>query len=350
MMTGILGSFVISWSQTAIDGLVGAPRGALGIGASWQWRGDAVRVDGPQDVIRLNLATGEADIRERVARKVHRMLGDELGHPQSKSRVDHVFDLGFTVTDGYHSYDISVVDNGHAGGTLLMFHDSLPPSDRDLWVVEARMEAVEVHRQVDQPTGVICFTPGTRIRTAEGDVAVEDIREGDRIQTKDNGLQEVRWIGQKRVTGARLYALPELRPVRLRSGALGKDRPDGDLLVSPAHRMLVKGQKARALFGENEVLVAARDLIDDRFITRDRSVSCVTYIHLLLDQHQVVFANNLETESFLPEDEAIAAVEQAQRDRLLSEMPDLSMGASGYGAAARRILSKAEAAIMGAGL
>lgn len=349
MMTGILGSFVISWSQTEIDGLADAPRGSLGVGASWRWRGQAMRVDGPQDVIRLDLAHGEADIRKRAARKVGRITGVPSAVSEPREKADHLFGLGFTVTDGYRSYDVSLVDAPTARGALLMFRDGLPPSDRDLWVVEARMEAAEVNRQLDQPTGVICFTPGTRIRTENGDVAVEDIREGDRVQTKDNGCQEVRWIGQKRVTGARLFAMPEMRPIRLRAHALGQDRPDGSLLVSPAHRMLVQGANARALFGQDEVLVAARDLVDDRLVIRDWSVSQVTYIHLLLDHHEVVFANGLETESFLPEDEAIAAVEMAQRERLLSEMPDLVRDPSGYGAPARRILNRAEAAIMGAG-
>ncbi len=348
MMTGILGSFVISWSQTEIDGLADAPRGSLGIGASWRWFGQAMRVDGPRDVIRLDLASGEADIRKRAARKVRRMMGDGGGDGAPRPEPEHLFDLGFTVTDGYHGYDVSLIHSAEGAQTLLMFKDGLPPSDRDLWVVEARMEAAEVNRQLDQPTGVICFTPGTRIRTADGDVAVEDIREGDRIQTKDNGCQDVRWIGQRQVTGARLFAMPELRPIRLRAHALGDARPDGSLLVSPAHRVLVKGAKARALFGEDEVLVAARHLIDDRHVMRDRSVSRVTYIHLLLDAHQVVFANGLETESFLPEDEAMAAVETGQRERLLSQMPELQNGSDLYGRPARRILSKAEAAIMGA--
>lgn len=349
MMTGILGSFVISWSQTEIDGLADAPRGTLGVGANWRWHGQAMRVDGPRDVIRLDLAGGEADLRKRAARRVRRIAGHDDIRTRRRGGTDPALDIGFTVTDGYHSYDVTLIDASEATGTLLMFRDGLPPSGRDLWVVDTRMEAAEVNRQVDQPTGVICFTPGTRIRTAQGDVAVEDIREGDRVQTKDNGVQEVRWIGAKRVSGARLYAMPELRPVRLRAGALGTDRPDGDLLVSPAHRLLVTGARARALFGEAEVLVAARDLIDDNRITRDRSVTCVTYIHLLLDRHEVVFANGLETESFLPEDEALAAVEQAQRDRLLGQVPDLAVAASLYGGPARRILSKAEAAIMGAG-
>ncbi|MEX0312238.1 MAG: hemolysin-type calcium-binding protein, partial [Tateyamaria sp.] len=72
MKTGFRGTFVISWSQTEVDGLEAAPLPALAVGAAWSWRGDAVRVDGPQDVLRLDRANGTEAIRQRAARIVHR--------------------------------------------------------------------------------------------------------------------------------------------------------------------------------------------------------------------------------------------------------------------------------------
>ena len=74
------------------------------------------------------------------------------------------------------------------------------------------------------------------------------------------------------MSGARLFAMPEQRPIRLRRGALGVDRPEDDLIVSPEHRVLVKGRAARDLWGEDEVLVRAADLVGDRFITVDHSL------------------------------------------------------------------------------
>lgn len=354
MTTGFRGTFVISWLQTEIDGSIGAPRGALGVGASWRWSGKAVRVDGPQDVLCLGTPTGEADIRKRAARKVQKMVGAALSArgragavpSEDAPLVDPLFDHGFVITDGYRSYQVTVVELGAGSAPLLLFLDEVPPAKTDLWVVQAMTEAAEVNRVTDQPTGVICFTPGTRIRTETGDVAVEDIRPGDRLQTKDNGVQDVRWIGTKRVSGARLFAMPELRPIRLRRGALGVDRPDEDLLVSPLHKMLVQGPRARALFNSDEVLVAARDLIDDRLVIRDHTVQNVTYVHLLLDRHEVVFANGLETESFHPGADALAAVDASQRENLFGLMPDIAANPLTYGDHARRALTKAEAAIM----
>ena len=148
------------------------------------------------------------------------------------------------------------------------------------------------------------------------------------------------------MSGARLYAMPELRPIRIRAGAVGMDVPDADLLVSPQHRMVLKGKMAETLFNTPEVLVTARDLLNDHSITVDRSLGHVTYVHLLLDRHQVVFANGLETESFHPGSMPLDAVAIDQRQSLLDRVPGLDRDDSVYGASVRRSLSSAEAAIL----
>jgi hypothetical protein len=350
MRTGFRGTFVISWTQTEVDGLSRAPSGALGIGASWRWSGRAVRIDGPGDLLSLGLAEGETEFRARAARRVRKLVGLAKAGRSAVERVpgdDEPYgDRGFAVTDGFALYSISIIDIGSGMPPLLLFDGELPPVDTDLWVVRAELERMAINRVTDQPTGVICFTPGTRIRTDRGEVPVEEISEGDRVQTKDNGLQEVLWKGEKRITGARLYAMPELRPIRLRAGALGVDRPEDDLVVSPSHRMLVKGAKARALFNADEVLVRASDLVDDRLVLRDLTLPSVTYVHLLLPRHEVVFANGLETESFHPAGEALDSVEANSRARLIGMMPGLDRNPMAYGDYARRALSRAEAAIL----
>lgn len=352
MITGFRGTFVISWTQTEIDGLTRPPRSALGIGASWCWSGKAVRIDGPGELLSLGLAEGEAEFRARAARRVCKLIGLKqltqakgLTPPGEEGRLSTCF---FDVTDGTKLYTVTLVEIGRGAEPLLVFNDQVPPAETDLWVVRADLGAAEINRVTDQPTGVICFTPGTRIRTERGEVPVEEIAEGDRVQTKDNGLQQVLWKGEKRISGARLYALPELRPIRLRAGALGVDRPEDDLIVSPSHRMLVKGAKARALFNADEVLVRASDLVDDRYVLRDLTLPAVTYVHLLLPRHEVVFANGLETESFHPAGEALDSVEAHSRDRLIDMMPGLAGNPMAYGDYARRVLSRAEAAIMAA--
>ena len=175
---------------------------------------------------------------------------------------------------------------------------------------------------------------------------VEALVAGDKISTKDNGAEPVLWVGSRNVSGARLYAMPDLRPVRIRQGALGGDRPDGDLIVSPDHRLIVEGQAARALWGEDEVLVAARDLINGQGIARDLAAKSVTYYHLMLEHHQVLLANGVETESFHPAAARLDAIVEEQRQRLFDVMPDLAYDPATYGPMSRRVLTRAEAALL----
>lgn len=349
MMTGFRGTFVISWSQTELDGLTAAPLAALSVGATWAWTGEATRVDGPADVLVLGPSEETADLRRHAARAVRRLvhaaldagLVERLGPPD-----DPVLEKGFALTDGLSRYTATLIEVPDRARPLLMFLGDLPPAGRDLWVTHVSEATHQPNRSGDLSPEVICFTPATRIATPEGTRAVADLAEGDLVLTRDDGPRPIRWIGARRMSGARLYAMPELRPVRIRAGALGDDRPEGDLLVSPRHRILVRGPAARDLFGTDEVLVAACDLIDGRSILVDHRLCEVTYVHLLLDRHQILWANGVETESFHPGATTLEAVAPAQRAGLLDCVPGLEADAAVYGAPARRVLSRAEAAVM----
>ena len=117
-------------------------------------------------------------------------------------------------------------------------------------------------------------------------------------------------------------------------------------LVSPDHRVLLRGAKARVLFNADEVLVAARDLVDDHRILPERGLREVTYIHLLLDAHNIIWANGMETESFHPSNCALDTIESEQRSLLLSLCPGIDTNPTKYGGYARRNLSTSEAAIL----
>ncbi len=349
MNTGFRGTFVISWSQTEVDGLDAAPLPSLSVGAAWAWRGDAVRVDGPHDVLRLDRAEGNEALRKRAARMVRRLVGAALEDaPLSAEHTDDplISDNSFVVTDGGKSYTVTLIDIGPHKSPLLMFVDDIPPRETDLWVVHHTLNTSPGDGMGAGAGGVICFTPGTWIDTPDGPRLIEDLREGDRVSTKDNGPQDVQWIGSRRMTGARLFAMPRLRPVRIATGALGVERPDQELLVSPEHRMLVEGAVARDLFNTDEVLVAAKDLINGTTISVDLTVSEVTYVHLLLPRHEVLRANGIETESFHPANTALSTLDQDDRTRLLGRLPDLEFDPHVYGTYARRNLSTSEAAIL----
>ena len=351
MKTGFRGTFVISWSQTEIDGQKAAPLQALETGVVWSWSRDAVRVDGPNGLLRLDRGEEGANIRKRAAHMVRKLVGAAVNNQtdiQSLDAVDIELPLmegGFVVTDGAESYTATVIEvDGSA--PLLMFLDELPPKNKDLWVVHSAMSTLQRPKSVQEGNGVICFTPGTRIATPQGPKVIEELREGDQVQTRDNGAQQIQWIGSRRMSGARLFAMPKLRPIRIRPGALGIERPDQELLVSPEHRMLVRGHTAPALFNESEVLVAARDLVNDGNISVDTALKEVTYVHLLLSCHEVIWANGVETESFHPANAALDALQDDDRARLFARQPELAQNPHSYGPHARRNLTASEAAIL----
>ncbi len=351
MKTGSLGTFVISWSQTEVDGVRAASLDVLSVGAAWRWTGMAVRVDGPQGLLLLQGAEGAADIRKRAARMVQRLVGAAVGTGMGGqvSLADDPAELpdqGFIVTDGHQSFTVTIIPVPDTGAQLLMMVGELPPCNQDLWVVRTSIDRTHSGAGARVAGGVICFTPETQLMTPDGARQIAGLRTGDMILTRDNGPQQILWTGHRRMTGARLYAMPHLRPIRFRAGALGIGRPENDLLVSPQHRMLIKGAAAQALFNTSEVLVAAEDLINDASILVDHALREVTYVHILLEQHNIVWANGLETESFHPSNTALDTVEESQRAGLLAILPGIADNPHSYGDYARRNISASEAAIL----
>ena len=250
MKTGLIGTFVISWSQTDIDGQH-APVTDLNVGTAWSWTGEAVRVDGPNGILPLGVSQGETDIRSRAALTVRRLLASaqvDTRRMDAAVLQEPLFEDSFRVTDGFDTWTIALINTGVNRKPLCMFMDEIPPRAQDLWVVDHRIETTL--RRFSQPAqgGVVCFTPGTMIMTPDGARDVANLSEGDFVQTADNGRTEVLWLGQRRVTGARLQAVPSLTPVRLRAGALDQDVPDAGLLVSPDHRIVLRGARACALY------------------------------------------------------------------------------------------------------
>lgn len=320
-MTVRLGaSFLLSWSQCELDGQPAAPWAQLRVGACWRWAGRAMLAnDLGQDLAWISPSFWQDDAPGRA---------------------------GFAVTDGQDLYRAEWIDIGVDQAGLLLFRKGVPPAGALLRVVNCWPAQDAALGDGSQGAGVICFGADTRISTPDGPRLVQHLRRGDVILTKDNGPQPIIWTGHKTMSGARLHAMPRLRPIRLRGHALGQGQPDGDLIVSPQHRMLVRGPAALALFNSAEVLVQAQDLIDGQTVLVDRSLKQVTYFHLLLERHNIVFANGLETESFHPAQAALDRIEEVQKAALLDVMPSIDGDPHGYGAAARRNLSPAEAAIL----
>jgi hypothetical protein len=193
-------------------------------------------------------------------------------------------------------------------------------------------------------TVIPCFTPGTMIATRSGLTAVEDLRAGDEVLTRDHGYRPLVWTGQRGLSAADLIARPQLCPVRIAAGALGKGLPVRDMLVSPQHRMLIEGSRAEMLFGEAEVLVAASHLIGLPGICSVFQPA-VSYVHIMFDRHEIVCADGAWSESFQPAQRMLNGMEQEQADEIRAMFPAIDASDAAF-AAARLSLKAYEARVL----
>lgn len=197
---------------------------------------------------------------------------------------------------------------------------------------------------IEKVLHVPCFTPDSQILTFLGEMPAAELKVGDRVMTRDDRFQPIRWIGRRDLTAAELAATPALRPVRIKAGALGDGLPVRDLTVSPQHRMLISGGKVALWFGEDEVFVPAVQLtcLDG---VEQMDVTEVSYIHFMFDRHQLVLGDGAWSESFQPGDMTLAGMDQAQRAELLVLLPELAETAHSY-TAARPTLSGQETRVL----
>lgn len=144
-----------------------------------------------------------------------------------------------------------------------------------------------------------CFLPGTLIRTPTGERLIEDLRPGDLVETMDDGPQPVLRALRTVISAARLRREPHLAPIRFAADILGPGLPRRDLCLSPRHCVLWDSGRCELLFGCDQVLVAASDLALGKAVPPDQLRFGITYIHLILERHQIIYAEGLATESFL---------------------------------------------------
>ncbi len=169
---------------------------------------------------------------------------------------------------------------------------------------------------------VMCFAGGTGIGTPLGEVPVEMLQAGDLVTCGDGRSRAIRWIGSRRLGQAELLAHPELRPVRLKAGAMGGGLPRRDLDLSPQHRVKLSDDRAELLFGSVNVLVAADHLRNEHNIRRVNDCATVTYYHILLDGHHTVLAEGQACETMLLAGAGAHALTGAQRNEIAALCPD----------------------------
>ena len=198
-------------------------------------------------------------------------------------------------------------------------------------------------QNIDTTTpGTICFAAGTLLLTPEGDRPVEELKVGDLVVTLDNGPQPIMWISKSDLSwpGSDEEALPIL----ISAGAFGGGAPSRDLVVSPQHKILVAESDDGACDVRTKLLAPAKGLTSLPGIRIMWGKRNVTYHHVLLARHEILFAEGLACESFYPGPAAMRMLRPDQRAEVLCLFPGVTNDCvSGYGPPVRRCLTVREA-------
>ena len=113
-----------------------------------------------------------------------------------------------------------------------------------------------------------------------------------------------------------------MAPIAFEAGTLGCSRR---LLVSPNHRMLIAGPMVELVCGNDELLISAKLLINDRTVRRVAG-GFASYVHIMFDYHEVIWANDCATESLYAGDQAIGTLNSEQVQEILAIFPELRSG------------------------
>ncbi len=228
--------------------------------------------------------------------------GHDVIHDFDMSDADHdgltgdrldVSDLGNGFGQPVRAFDVTITDDG-LGNAVLHFPGGEQITIIGLSPADAALPGT-LHSM-----GIPCFAAGTRILTAKGECAVEDIAVGDLVITAEGERQPVLWHAKRQLTVADLDDQPHLRPMRVQAGRFGAAR---DLTVSPQHGLLVAG-----------ALIRARHLAEwGQGVRVARGMQGVTYHHLLLPRHALIRSEGAWTESFYPGRMALAGLTASDR-------------------------------------
>jgi hypothetical protein len=159
----------------------------------------------------------------------------------------------------------------------------------------------------------VSFTRGTHITLASGEQrAIQDLNVGDRVLTRDDGAQKIRWIGHSTVRAVGAFA-----PIRILAGTLHNDR---DLLVSQNHRLFIYQRRDSLGAGRAELLVKARHLVNGTTI-HVQTGGFVDYFQLLFDRHQIIYAEGIAAESLLIDQRTRPALPKDVTEKMGAAIP-----------------------------
>jgi len=167
---------------------------------------------------------------------------------------------------------------------------------------------------IDPSPFIVCFGPGTRIATPDGETRVEDLAIGDMIRTQDGRDVAIKWIGRQTLS-AQFTSAERLRPVRIAAGALGPGCPDSDLTLTSDHAVLIDG-----------VLCHAGALLNGTTVTRLSHAEMgdlYTIYHIETEAHDIILANGVGSETFIDNVSRRAFDNFAEFDALYGDVPEM---------------------------
>jgi Hint domain len=211
---------------------------------------------------------------------------DTIEFQNLSAALDH-----YTVTTSGSSQTIELFDNNNneigsvtVAGTAFTTGSFSAVGNGPLTVTQAGTTISVV------PVPSTCFLAGTMIRTPKGEVAVEEIRVGDRVVVHDSDApRDVIWVGSKHVNVRPGPALDDAGcPVCVLKDAIAEGVPFKDLLITPEHSLFFDGK-----------LVPVRMLVNGRSIFYDTAIQSYDYYHIETSAHSVIYADGMPTESYL---------------------------------------------------
>lgn len=275
----------------------------------------------PDDVYRLSpvAATVSLGVATNATPPFSIAEGTEMGTPGFDLYLDCC--LTFMSTSGETMECIVLVETDETGSVAQVYALPLGTMTADS---EYALVGVDKDNALPRFAQAACasFTGGTMITMANGaQRPVEDLRVGDRVLTRDDGPQDIRWLGHHTAR-----AVGDFAPVLIREGTLNNSR---DLLVSPDHRLFIYQRSDEIGVGRSEILVRARHLVNDTTVVPVTG-GFIDYYQMLFDSHQIIYAEGIAAESMLVDTRTSAALPK----ELDSALGDLIPGhkRSGFGA------------------
>lgn len=212
------------------------------------------------------------------------------------------------------------------------------PKMRSYWTMSFNAAGEVREKDVQAPTSpefeaaFNAFARGTLITTPGGQTAIEDLRPGQKVITREHGPQVVQWIGimthAPKTHGRKDDALPLL--TRITTDRFGPSRPSPDLVVGPGARLLHRPANVDPGNRSGMAYVPVRDFIDgDSIIGINPREETETY-HICVRRHGTIRAAGLDVETFHPGPALEKRMGSNTREVFLSMFPHIRI-ASDFG-------------------